>query len=429
MDWDEDGLNDLIVGENNGKVRYFRNIGTVEDPELTFESYLQANGADIDCGSYSVPCVNDWNEDGNKDLLIGDTGGQFFLFINYGTNSEPRFSQYSMIQLASGSNADVGYRSGPVVADLNEDGLKDLISGDMTGKIYFFPNSGTNAAPVFTQMIALQNGSNVITASGTARVTALDWDADGHLDLIAGGYDAKLRLYLQGTASVPGVDFTIANLGSYLIPAAGGTLRYSVVMDNPSLSMATVFDFWTEVELPNGSTVEVMFRPDVSIPAAGSISRTLQLTVPGTAPSGYYYYYGYCGDYDNLQMFDSGYLYFYKPAGDGEGISIYEWDSYFTDGELCPVMDEVPSSFKLNAPSPNPFNPQTNLTFSLNEAGHVSLAVYDITGREVQSLVSGHLSLGQHEVIWNAEGQGSGVYFARLTAGGETATQKLLLIK
>jgi len=303
-----------------------------------------------------------------------------------------------------------------------------LISGDMTGKIYFFPNSGTNAVPVFEEMTALQNGSIDILLAGTARVTTLDWDADGHLDLIAGSYDAMLRLYLQGESSVPGVDFTITNLGGYTVPGGGGTIRYSVELENPSATTTTVFDFWTEVELPSGSTVELIFRPDVSIPAAGSISRTMELVVPGTAPQGYYYYYGYCGDYENMQLFDSGYIFFYKSAGDGGGY-VLEWDNYFTDGDLSPVMDEMPSYFKLNAPSPNPFNPQTNLTFSLGGAGHASLVVYDITGREVVTLVNDYLNAGVYVRQFNADNLPSGVYFARLTAGGETAAQKMLLVK
>ena len=55
--------------------------------------------------------------------------------------------------------------------------------------------------------------------------------------------------------------------------------------------------------------------------------------------------------------------------------------------------------------------------------------MYDIQGREVQSLVTGYLSLGYHEVVWNAESASSGIYFARLDAGGFAQTQKLLLIK
>ena len=80
---------------------------------------------------------------------------------------------------------------------------------------------------------------------------------------------------------------------------------------------------------------------------------------------------------------------------------------------------------------PNPFNGQTTISFKLQAASEVKLTVYDVTGREVASLVSGHLSAGLHDVTWNAEGMTSGVYFVRLAvAGRQTAgVQKVLLVK
>lgn len=78
---------------------------------------------------------------------------------------------------------------------------------------------------------------------------------------------------------------------------------------------------------------------------------------------------------------------------------------------------------------PNPFNPETHLSFTLPEASKVSLIVYDISGREVARLINGFQSAGFHEVTFNAPDLPSGVYFARLTAGTFQQTQKLLLVK
>ena len=84
---------------------------------------------------------------------------------------------------------------------------------------------------------------------------------------------------------------------------------------------------------------------------------------------------------------------------------------------------------------PNPFNPSTTLSFDLPEAGEVRLAVYDVTGRTVESLVNSHLSLGYHEVVWNAEGMTSGVYFMRLDwvpaaeSRHHSQVRKVLLLK
>ena len=88
-----------------------------------------------------------------------------------------------------------------------------------------------------------------------------------------------------------------------------------------------------------------------------------------------------------------------------------------------------PLSYRFNKPVPNPFNPETNLSFVLPEASHVSLVVYDVQGREVARLIEGWQSSGIHKVAFDGSELTSGVYFARLTAGNFTRTQKLLLLK
>ena len=78
---------------------------------------------------------------------------------------------------------------------------------------------------------------------------------------------------------------------------------------------------------------------------------------------------------------------------------------------------------------PNPFNQRVALDYMLPAAANVQLSVCDITGREVAKLVDGHSSLGQHEVVWDASSQASGVYFVRLEAGDFRQVRKLLLVK
>ena len=429
MDWDEDGNQDLIVGENNGKVRYFRNVGSATNPVLTFEGYLQANGVDIDCGSYSTPCVNDWDEDGAKDLLIGDTTGQFFLFINQGTNSNPVFTGYSILRLSNNTAADVGYRSGPNVVDLNNDGLKDLVSGAMDQKTYFFENTGSNANPVFTAMTPLQTGSlTMMSLSSTNRVTTLDWNDDGNLDLISGCYDTRLQLFLQGTASVPGANVTMQTIGGYIIPAGGGNFRYSVTVQNPSTTAATNFDFWTEVLLPNDTYYgPILLRYDIELNPSTSLQRNLQLQIPPGAPQGYYYYYGYSGDYENEQIYCSDYVYIFKTATDGGDIY-----SGWSDGEAfgeTAMNAPIPEVFALHSPYPNPFNPTTTISFTLGETSYASLAVYNIQGKLVEILTEGILQAGVHERVFAAHDLTSGVYFVRLEAGGQVMTQKVVLVK
>ena len=81
---------------------------------------------------------------------------------------------------------------------------------------------------------------------------------------------------------------------------------------------------------------------------------------------------------------------------------------------IQPPESVLPLTTMLLPNYPNPFNAATTLTFNLSSSGKVSLKVFDITGREAASLVHGHLSLGQHSVVWNAEGFASAVYLVRI---------------
>ncbi len=83
---------------------------------------------------------------------------------------------------------------------------------------------------------------------------------------------------------------------------------------------------------------------------------------------------------------------------------------------------------------PNPFNPKTILSFTLDEGGPVALRVYDIGGRERACLVDASLQAGEHRYTWDGRDEAgrpvsSGIYFARLAAGGALRTQKLVLLR
>ena len=84
---------------------------------------------------------------------------------------------------------------------------------------------------------------------------------------------------------------------------------------------------------------------------------------------------------------------------------------------------------------PNPFNPTTNIKFDLSQSGFAKLVIYDILGREVNTLVSENVKAGEYQISFDASNLPSGVYFYRLTVtNGQTtsiwtATKKLILVK
>ena len=221
MDWNEDGLKDLLVGEYNGNVRYYRNVGYAGNPSLTYEGLLQVGGSNIDIGSYSQPWVNDWNEDGLKDLMVGASDGRVYLYINVNTNEDPRFNATQWVTLGTGAQLDFGSRSGPVVTDLNGDGVKDMLSGEISGYIYYCQNNGTNASPVLASPVALATGTITIDHGSTSRIAIVDWDDNGEMDVMSGGYDSRLRLYLQAPTTSPAPTCDLVNNGGYYIPGSG----------------------------------------------------------------------------------------------------------------------------------------------------------------------------------------------------------------
>ena len=98
------------------------------------------------------------------------------------------------------------------------------------------------------------------------------------------------------------------------------------------------------------------------------------------------------------------------------------------------VEDDLPRTVILGRNAPNPFNPATEIRFTVPRDGKVSLKVYDLSGRLVRTLVSGRLDAGGHAVTWHGDDDrgartASGTYFYRLEAAGEVLTRKMTLIK
>ncbi len=116
-------------------------------------------------------------------------------------------------------------------------------------------------------------------------------------------------------------------------------------------------------------------------------------------------------------------------------------DSLMVKNQLTGIDDfengndgELPGNFVLAENYPNPFNPQTTLRFGMPFASRVTLAVYDILGRRVATLVDGIREAGWHEVVWNGQDErgamlASGVYLYRFQAGDVARTGKMVLLR
>ena len=96
---------------------------------------------------------------------------------------------------------------------------------------------------------------------------------------------------------------------------------------------------------------------------------------------------------------------------------------------ITPISSEIPNVFKLENNYPNPFNPETNIRYQIPKAAVVTIKLYDVTGREVSTLVNERHDAGYYNYRFNGEGLTSGVYFYSIQAGDYKDVKRMMLIK
>ena len=183
---------------------------------LGSEELIQADFNDIDVGDYSVPSFVDWNNDGLKDLVIGQGSsanppGKVRVYLNVGTESNPQFSSFFYAQ-SNGVDLTctaVGCMGCfPRVVYWNADARKDLLVGLADGTIKIFLNIGTDEAPTFDGGTLLQVGQpgskKTIDVGDRATPCVADWNNDDKKDLVVGALDGKIHIFVnEGTDTTP----------------------------------------------------------------------------------------------------------------------------------------------------------------------------------------------------------------------------------
>lgn len=201
VDWNNDGKKDLIIGNTvgygyEGYILYFENQGTDESPEFGESIRLRAQGGDINGKGFVRPHVVDWNNDGKKDLIFGNgPDGKIFLFINEYTDANPGFGSSVLVE-ANGEPIDIGDYAAPYVIDWNQDGKKDLFVGVGEGQVYYYENKNTNENPVFKMSIPVQAGGTELRGDTISVPWIEDWNQDGKKDLIIGDYQGNVLFFL-----------------------------------------------------------------------------------------------------------------------------------------------------------------------------------------------------------------------------------------
>lgn len=267
--WDRDARKDLLIGRPDGLVALYLNVGTDSQPTFDGGQLLQVGDdeEEVDISVYyrAAPTTVDWNNDGNKDLVVGSVDGLIYLFINEDSDTSPLFlhTQYAMMDdetlLAVPST-----RSSPVVLDMDGDGRKDLLVGDREGQLLFYRNTATDAAPAFAPYTLAQSEGVPIDLPDLprARPFVCDWTGDGLHDVLVGSEDGTVRLY-QGLPT-PGDldqdgDCDLDDLAMFAIALAGPEETTPPPGCDPALFAAADFDADGDVDLADFLLFQVAF--------------------------------------------------------------------------------------------------------------------------------------------------------------------------
>jgi hypothetical protein len=247
VDINKDSKKDLIVSpniannsENFESIKLFTNTGEDNAPlfEFTQNNFLQDKTIDFGSGAY--PCVMDYNNDGLKDLLVGNFGyfdsgdqlSQLALFKNIGTNEQPAFELIdrdfgglSNIALNTTLNITVSGLT-PTIGDLDNDGDDDLIVGDSNGKLHYFKNIALSGNIAQFQLETVNYFD--IDVGQFAAPFLFDINQDNLLDLVIGKLNGTISVALnQGSSTEPSFNVLEDNVGNVNVSNDEGTYGFS----------------------------------------------------------------------------------------------------------------------------------------------------------------------------------------------------------
>jgi FG-GAP-like repeat len=203
-DWDGDGLSDIIAGNGRGGIAWYKNIGTAAAPDYgTSKILFTTDGKPIDVSWSSAPKVVDWDGDGVEDLITSGERNRMLWYKNVGTNTNRQFVYKGFITeggqplaLPTTPNPEIpsitlDYYAITDVLDYDGDGDRDLIAGGyITGQLFFYKNTGTNpdGTPQLQLQGAIQADGAPIDTQWSAAPTFADFNNDGLVDIVVGGF-------------------------------------------------------------------------------------------------------------------------------------------------------------------------------------------------------------------------------------------------
>lgn len=235
VDVDGDNLKDLVASPNAPGVNfksmwYYRNTGTLTNPNFQFAKDNLLQDEMIEVGQAAYPAYLDYDNDGKKDLLIGNNGyysgnsskAQLALYRNIGTLSQPAFSLVTKDYL---SLSTFNYLSiAPTVGDVDNDGDLDILYCNHYGNLSWAENTG-GAGNACNFSIIKNNTFSITPISSEGNPQLIDMDLDGKLDVMMGMRNGNIAYYRNvGSSGIPSFSLITNVFGG--IDVEGSFLKY-----------------------------------------------------------------------------------------------------------------------------------------------------------------------------------------------------------
>ncbi len=189
----------------------FENIGTTAAPafDLVTDDYLNIRSlpgfADA---NYLSPTFGDVDGDGDQDLLMGDQDGSLHFFRNQPSNGVANFS----FETSSFGGLSTDLFTHPDLYDIDSDGDLDLFLGDIRGDLYYYENVGSTSSPSFSLVTSNFGGIEITDftgqsfTNGFSRPLLLDYDVDGEVEILVGSIEGPVEIY-EDVNLTPGATF------------------------------------------------------------------------------------------------------------------------------------------------------------------------------------------------------------------------------
>ncbi len=220
FDWDDDGIDDIISGNEMGYIGFIKNLGG-KIPKWDRPKLLEVDGIPIriipkealpnteePIWGYTTIDVGFWDEDDLPDILVNDHNGNVVWLKNIGSRKEPKLSPPQAIEVewigkpqkpawtpgtSNGNELLAPWRTSPFIMDFNNDGMNDLVMLDYQGYLVVYPRSKKEGKLILGQPernFVYSTGKPILlnqktgSSSGRLKITFADWDGDGLEDLI-----------------------------------------------------------------------------------------------------------------------------------------------------------------------------------------------------------------------------------------------------